>query len=175
MKPQLVPQDVPWMVSPSVSGINTCTWENDHTYVAFNVALRDGVSPRGTVNDLSNPRVVVTFRSGQWVSFSPAHSDSGSLDLQSYDLSRLPLAGVKPGEYRKLLGDLWLREQRCPDPGFYEVESSPWIQQVGGTRYGCHHYIIAGHDARVEVLGTAWEWEYMAEQRPYYNDPIVTP
>lgn len=160
-KAYVVPLDVPWMVSPSVSGMKVEIEENGDTRVFFNVSVRQGVEPRGQVPDPSNPRVVVTFASGQWVSFCPASGDEGTIDFSIYDQAKLPLASVSPDKYLNALDVLWVRAQRCPNPGIFEIESSDWVERTGAIRYDCRHYVIGGRDARLEVLARGFSWRYV--------------
>lgn len=156
----IIPLDVPWMVSPSVSGLVVRLEEAGDTKVWFNASLKSGVDPRGVIPNLENPRVVVTFTSGMWASFWPTTGDEGAIDFRVYDQSRLPLAQTSPEEYLDALDVLWVRNQRCPNPGVFEIESSAWLAESGASRYGCRHYVVGGREARFEVLARGFSWEY---------------
>jgi len=124
--------------------------------------------------DPDEPRVVVTFRAG-WLLLSPPAGDHGAIDYDAYDVSRLFRSSIAAEDFDKAFDSFWIREQRSPEPGLYEVESSAWVRQTGAGKYRQQHYILGAHDAQVEVLASGWSWEYMREARPYYNDPDYGP
>lgn len=170
---RLVPFDVPWMVSPSVAGLNSCTWESDHTFVAFNVSLPNEVDPRGVPLDSTNPRVVMSFESGQYVKLAPCDGGIDALGSE-FDTSALPHFDPSESErYSKLFNERWHREQRCPDPGVYEVEDSEWGRLLGANTL--RHFLIVAPELRLDVIAKRGIWEYLRSKDPYYNDADWSP
>jgi hypothetical protein len=151
---------VPWMVSPSVPELRIKTIENAGTQVALDVLALDGAGDDSS--ELISRGVEVGFGHGQWVRTYPAASDRDPIPGDLFDRGSLG-TGADLGD-----PDAWLRRFRvqwrdqgnCPDPGFYEVAESAWISEVNAARFGCQHFVLAGHDLWMEVLcmGFTWRW-----------------
>lgn len=160
------PVAVPWMISPSVSGLEIRLSENGDTVVEADVAT---LPPEGDPGgELPNRRVEVVFAAGQWLRAHPAASDEEPIPPRTFDWSAVPFRQAQGPELDTMLEDFraaWIRSQVCPDPGVYEILSSSWLRETGASRFGCHHYVVCGRDLWMEVLsaaGFSWRWSKAA-------------
>jgi hypothetical protein len=117
-----------------------------------------------TYSDGHVSRVRLIFRSGLWVRWSPAHSDSEAVRKADYDWSGVPELRPGPDFYETYVQERkkWTETGLCPDPHVYVVQESPWAREIsqnvaGSERY--RHYLVLGHDAYAEVLAEDWKVE----------------
>jgi len=122
-------------------------------------------TPAGESSLLLPYRAVrVHFKPGLWARISPSFSDSEVVKESIYDWTAVSgryLPGESVKDWLQRFRETWLQTGICPDPGMYEVESSPWLQEVSaenGRRPGLKHFLITGHDAFIEVLAEEWSW-----------------
>lgn len=179
---RLVPVAVPWEVSPSVPCLQLQVSEEDgQAAVRFMAnfpspqALGEAVScsldtiqvayptaELGAVRPVegSGPRIVmVTFERSRWMRFSPAWGDHEVVKESDYDWSVLPSLTIENfEEQRRQFHATWLESGICPDPRFYAVLGSRWLQEKFELGSSCTHYIVLGHDAYVEVIAAAATW-----------------
>jgi len=179
-KQTLVPLQVEWQVSPSTPFLRLHAAESASddptsvTFVAHFGLLNRGNSSNGieAVKVVSAPYdagqlsqnpgpsqiIRMTFISGMWVRMCPAFSDRDVIDpnrFNNYTKIFEYKLGQSINEWLSQFRQEWARTSVCPDPHVYEVENSLWIQEVGVS--GHHHYLVAGHDAYIEVLAKGWE------------------
>lgn len=151
---------VPWMVSPSVPEFNVRVVENADTVVTLDVLALEpsAMVPRGLIDR----GVEVRFEHGQWVRTYPAASDADPIPEGLFD--RVESGRERPihdsMEWVRLFHQRWASQSSCPDPSFYEVLDSTWIRDENADRFGCRHFVLAGHDLWIEVLctGASWRW-----------------
>ena len=145
---QLLALPVPWMISPSVSGIVVRTIENDNTEVEVDAEMLEGTA-----------RIAIVFRSGQWVRMAPADSDASTLPEAKFDHAQIPASKIAlTASYPRDFRELWVQLGSCPDPGFYEVKESPWLTEANAARFGCRHFVVCGRDMWLEVLALDYSW-----------------
>ena len=104
----------------------------------------------------------VVFEGGARYRRSFSASDHEVIPEASYDWSCVP-GSLRRGE--DVLANMerttryWIRTGHSPDPGYYEVQNSPWIKELGVNDPELHHYIAAGQDEYFEVIARGWRWE----------------
>lgn len=158
----LVPLQVPWMVSPSVSDIHTHIIETGNTLVSFDVSI---LSQSGSyLDELETRRVEVRFRSGQWFRSSPIIDDSEGIPVGLFDRSEIRY----PEHHASDEVSRWMEKRKqwhetgfSPNPSIYEVYLSNWIEQNHALGFGLKHYVIEGHDLWLEVLAKDFSWEWI--------------
>jgi hypothetical protein len=183
-KPRLIPVKVPWQISPSTPFLRLRAAEiEEPTHVSFvahfglydpPAASHDGreveiVYPPDELFEDPGPKegpyqfVVATFQHGLYVRMYPGHSDAEVIEEAAYDRSALSCRYQRGENIREWLlrfREEWRRTGVCPDPGMYEVEDSPWLEELDpGSAY--KHYLMLGHDAYVEVAAEGWSWKSM--------------
>jgi len=183
-KQKIIALDVPWMVSPSTPCLRVAVSESpsdrpaEVRFVAyFGLEETDVNSYGGTANVFYPPYetniklgpkqgpyqiVKVIFNDGLWVRMLPSYSDEDVVDPELFDFSALPCPiGVKQNASLWVLNfqKKWREDNRCPDPGIYEVRSSVWLNEIGARSLDFKHYLVLGHDSYVEVIARSWSWE----------------
>jgi hypothetical protein len=107
--------------------------------------------------------VRISFKNGLWVRVNPAHSDTEVVDESMFDWSQVS-GRWKTGEdifdYFKRDKESWRQTGICPDPGFYEIQSSRWLDETGAsddrsTKW--KHFLVLGHDSYAEVIAESFE------------------
>lgn len=183
--PKLLPVQVPWQVSPSTPFLRLIISEDGSTQVklvahfgpqevaetprrlGFSRALMVSTPERGDL-DLSPKEapfqlLVLTFKTGLWVRWSPSYADSQVVEEAAYDWSALACrfhAGEDPAEWLRRFREMWKSTSICPNPGIYTVVGSTWLQEMGEDGSAVYrHYLILGHDAYVEVIAEDWGWK----------------
>lgn len=183
-KQKLVPLGVPWLVSPSTPYLRLIASEGKTTEVTFVAYF--GVADEKPHSDVvftsveivENPyfsseqlddessasRVVkLEFQQGLWVRMYPAYSDREVVNPYLFAPSS------SWSDFNPELDDIdtwllsfkqeWIRTSICPDPGFYEVKNSFWLQEVKLDESRYKHFLVKGHDAYVEILARNWSWK----------------
>jgi hypothetical protein len=107
-------------------------------------------------------QVRVIFPECRELRFSPGLSDSRVFDESSYDWSEVD-GRTLPGEsLDACLGrirDTWKRTGLCPDPRMYKVSGSLWLRELNlPVAEAWKHYLLAGSDEYIEVIGRGWSW-----------------
>jgi hypothetical protein len=180
---RLIPVLVPWKVSPSTPFLRLRVSEADEpttvTFMAnFSTPLiaQDAVevgfhrvqvvgptAESGAVQETETSCwgiVKVVFRRGLWARFTPSHSDREVVKESSYDWSALPAVKLESfGEERRRLDSIWRESGLCPDPRFYVVSGSRWLQETTRAGSSFKHYMVLGHDAYVEVIAETATWQ----------------
>jgi len=159
MTKRIVPLEVPWMISPSVSAFGLSASEGGDCEIVAAVAVIR--APESAADEPSAVRVRV--RAGGWIRMSPMLDDtdptrswSGYSRADVFDWS-----GEDIDEYLAEFKRRWEASGVCPDPRAYEVVGSQWIRDVGAERFGVKHFVLVGHDAWIEVLGKELSWEWV--------------
>lgn len=149
-KPKLTPCKVPWMVSPS-SGV---TLTHTDTDVAPDCTVIFGGSRLTEDNMLDQRRIEIVFEKCWHARVAPKY-DNGDLDEEGFDCSDLGDGSEDNWERNR---DLWRKTGICPDPGFYQVAYSPWINSLFECVEGEKHYVICGRDGYVELIALGYAW-----------------
>lgn len=180
----LIPLEVPWEISPSVSFLRLYASEcpMDKPTLAKFIAnfyleapLVSRLLPSDSIPEIVTASTVknsagcgefqVAFDRGIWCRITPSHSDSQVVNEAAYDWSRVP--GRWDGnqdvdEWKNNFHLLWQRSGLCPDPRCYKVDNSIWLRETGAGEdrlVKWNHYLLMGHDACVEVIAKGWSWE----------------
>lgn len=180
---RLLPVVVPWQVSPSTPFLRLRASEADEpTSVTFmanfpapqsageagglgldRVQVVGPPAEFGAVQEAEDSyfrSVKVTFQRGLWARFMPSYADHEVVEEAAYDWSALPPLMLENfEEENRRFHAVWLESGVCPDPGFYVVSGSRWLQETANTGSCFKHYIIPGHDAYVEVIAEAATWQ----------------
>jgi hypothetical protein len=126
----LQPMRVPWMISPSVSGIQLHIEENGDSIARFQATTLPDLVPPGARPD--GLQVEVLFKAGQWVRTAPAFSDQSAVNRAMFSWDKVPFSqqgNFDPDTYLVESRRLWVSTGICPNPEFYEVEASAWVQE----------------------------------------------
>jgi hypothetical protein len=165
---------VPWMISPSMSGLTLSHCETDgepECSVVFGAGrLRDN-------NDrIDSRRVELVFEGCYHARVGP-HSDTESVGAIGYKI-------VDPFEcdaatYLLRKSSLWRESGFCPNSGFYVALESAWLAGLPDRlRFGSRHYVVDGRDGYVELIASHFRWrewlwiECDRESAPS-NGPVV--
>ena len=174
----LVPFKVPWMVSPSTSFLRLTASEsarNGETKLSFVATFRPraqlapkfrtgaavlvvpstGMHPNPSNLDGETQLIMLTFDSGIWSKMYPTSDEE---EDDEYDSSAVPQLDPRESDSLAEFDRLWGETGLCPDPCVYEVRSSLWLRELNLEDKGWNHYLIEGHDAKVEVLARNCEW-----------------
>jgi hypothetical protein len=84
----------------------------------------------------------------------PDYSTKDGERLDSYDWELVPEFRDEEGSLAKhgeTFQKVWAETGICPDPAFYEVAGSNWVEEVGESR-NLKHYLVLGGDYNLEVL-----------------------
>ncbi|WP_156338475.1 hypothetical protein [Chondromyces crocatus] len=146
--------------------------ENGHTTIELDVVAL----PENLDEDLVSRGVEIHFKAGQWVCTYPGATDTDALPDGRFDQSAMEPRGIVPDyeEMRQRFYSDWIRTGNCPDPNFYEVTASTWIEEVGARCAGCRHFVLVGHDMWMEVLAHAMSWKW-TEPSATWLDPLNLP
>lgn len=179
---RLLPVVVPWQVSPSTPFLRLRASEADEpTAVTFmanfpapqaaeeagrlgfdRVQVVGPPAEFGAVQEAEGScwRIVkVTFQRGHWARFMPSHADHEVVEESAYDWSALPALTLENfEEQRRRFDAVWLESGVCPNPRFYVVSGSRWLQERTKTGSCFTHYIVLGHDAYAEVIAETATW-----------------
>jgi hypothetical protein len=162
----LHPVDLPWKVSPSMSGFRISMVENGDATVAVEVAVLPDVADGALIERT----VELRFKHGQWLRTAPASSDDETVPPGLFDWTHVPQligdpASGSPEEHLTAFRRAWERTGRCPDPGLYQVEDSRWLHESGAARFRCRHYVLVGHDMWLETLCLELSWRFVDGER----------
>lgn len=156
MKQKLIPIEVPWMISPSVSDIHVSIQENGKTQIAVDVCVLSAKNP--LEDELDDKRILIEFSIAQWVRTYPVVNDE-SIYTEDFDLSQINLLDSENlEESLAKFRQQWFESGICPDTLFYSVKNSIWEKETGSQFWGCNHYIIIGHDFWLELLAKSYSW-----------------
>jgi hypothetical protein len=148
----LLPIEVPWCISPSISHLTIYGEEDGNTVICANTySVLDK-------NNFEDERVRLTFKSCSFIRTYPTFGDD--LKTHGYISSFEEIVRNNPELYLKEFREKWIETSFCPDSGVYEVENSLWLIQVHGNKWNLKHFIIQGHDSWVELLAEEVKWEY---------------
>ena len=160
VKATLKPYQVPWMISPSMSGVTLIHGESD-TSPECRVIFGAG---RLQATDLIDSRCIeLTFENCAHARVSPKHDDYG-LDREGFNL--IDDGSPSGVAYLKWLPSQWRQLGYCPRSGFWVALSSPWLNELRIN--GSHHYVVAGRNGYVEVIASSFswrEWEWTSGRR----------
>lgn len=181
-RPTLLPAAVPWAISTSMPCLRLCEDDAAHrlflTFVGY-FKLNDPTQGHGgtsvavvaepeafkldpSASQASYRLIRITFDGAFKYRRCFSASDHEVLPEAEYDWSEVPGA-LRPGEdamANLVRTDIyWLETGNSPDPGFYEVRNSSWIEECGAVDWEFRHYIAVGQDEYFEVIARTWHWE----------------
>jgi hypothetical protein len=154
MKQEVTIIQVPWSVSTTVSHIQ-CHWsENGECAVHFDAYFGHHIGyPKYR-------RVDVFFERCVAAKMRLISSDEDVI-VQGLNECTSALRG-RPNtdsELRSWLcsyADKWASDGNCPDPNFYAVFPSLWLDEF--TMNGLRHFVVKGTDGFVEILASSYRW-----------------
>lgn len=175
---KLVPLNVPWSVSPSLSNLKLICEENGDTVVQFFAFF--GFIPH-TGEEITNEQVIVgadgliidptlehgryhvislTFKNVGWALRNIQHSDLEVIDESQYDWSEVRGA-IRSGEdisaWEERYAEEWKDTKIAPDPGAYTIANSDW-RAAEAEEWKLNHYLIVGDSSSIEILAQDMEW-----------------
>lgn len=181
-KPALVPAIVPWAISTSAPYLklhedkegnpSSLTFigyfklnDKGQDYDRSSVVVVEGPgefrldsSADGAVYRL----IRVMFEGGIKYRRCFSVSDHEVIPEANYDWSEVP-GSLRPGEdaltNMTRTDHYWIETGQSPDPSYYEVRNSPWINEIGINDPELRHYIAAGQDEYFEIIARGWRWE----------------
>lgn len=187
-KPKLAPVGVPWMVTPSTPFLEVQESEKGTpdrlrvTFVGFfglEVSGEAAELPSRKVPPIVQPpgefdqtavkepgayrMVRVTFLG---VSESRSERIYDDLVLEDqYDWSLARQHSAASSDWRlanRIFWDKWRQTGLCPNPGMYEIDSSPRLRELISehpAQRPLKHYLLVGHDNYIEAVALRWVWE----------------
>ena len=185
--------NVPWSIDPATPFIKLIACENEDAFVECAVDFGPLLSQQKTTPERipENNRSVlavstsdvagsiteamtdyqlieITFEWGMWTKMSPSSSNFQATLGSEFDMSRFKILysiGEDGVSYLARFNDIWLQNGICPNPNFYEIEGSPWVEATNASRWGGRHFLLVGHDAYIEIIAKDWKWK----RRSYIN------
>jgi hypothetical protein len=181
-KPKLIAPSVPWSISTAAPHLKLHqTAEGNPSSLTFigyfkvndrmeshNGSSVEVVKDPGEFRQSSNAdeapyrMVRLVFSGGVAFRKSFAVSDHEVIPEASYDWSAVPgflRAGEDALTNLRRTESYWLATGHSPDPGYYEVQNSPWINALGINDPELRHYIAIGQDEYYEIIARSWDWE----------------
>lgn len=145
----LVPCKVPWMVSPSMSGLTLIHCENDEP--ECKIVFGGG---RMTTSGMDSRRIEVTFHGCESSRFGLLR-DEEELASKGFYL-KSDARFVEASEYLAWFKSQWLTCGLCPESGL-------WIATRSHNDSGSHaefksHYVISGRNGFAELFATSFSW-----------------
>jgi len=155
----LIPLRVPWSVAYSTCFKCSILEEHD-IHLEFNALFLCGDRPDGGEPLRKSKKVSCRFGTVAKTKSSPVIAEDEVVDRRIYDWSNVPVVlkgGEKAGDYHRRYYGEWMKLNICPDPNFYEVEQSEWLEEEmrKGNSYFSEetkHYLVIGGCFSFEVL-----------------------
>ena len=152
METIVTPCRVPWMVSPSGSGVTLSHGEGD-TEPQCTVVLGAG---RLREDDRTDGRRVEIAFDMCYHARVGVHGDGEGVEALGYKVDDPVLAGV---DYLDWLVRRWRETGFCPRSGFWVATRSAWLDGLPGYfRRDSRHYIVDGRDGYVELIARRFRW-----------------
>ncbi len=170
MKTQLLPCNVPWVISPSSSGVTLFHSESDEQPDCTVVFGGGRLQESGKI-DLR--RIELIFEVCRFARAAPK-PDNAELESCGFDLSRLP----NFGDDVSLQGfkSAWLRDGYCPESGFYVASESRWLSTLPDYyRSRCYHFVVCGRDGYVELIAQGYTWREWRWENGHREESIRGP
>ncbi len=152
MNPTLVlaPCQVPWMISPSMSGLTLLHSEDDEPHCS--VVVGGG---RITESDrIDTRRIEVTFHECESSTFNMLR-DGEDLESKGYALQSAA-RDVERSRYLQWFPAKWRSSGMCPESGLWVATGSPdpALHQYGGRNV----YVIAGRNGYAHLVASGFSW-----------------
>lgn len=180
--PKLVAMKIPWSIAPSTPCLRLIANENgevkiilvaffkaNEKYANTQIVGHDKILVREKP-DINNQidyekslyqQIEITCTKSFWSKMSPAYSEGQVIEESKFDWSGVEgriRDGVDPAKWLKEFQEKWVTTGICPDPGFYEVINSGWLQETDAIKYGLKHFLIVGEDSYIEIICDEWSW-----------------
>lgn len=168
MKTILIPCQVPWSISPSVSGVTLTHCETPVEPECF-----VGLGGNGLSEDrsLCPRRIEIIFSMCYYARVGP-NDDSVGIESIGYKIEQT--YRNDPEDYHVR----WQRTGNCPDSGFYVAKQSVWLSTLDPFfQKDFQHYVIDGRDGYVELIARhfAWkEWLWDQSWEEAINAPVIS-
>ena len=152
VSPTVLPLEVPWTVSTSVSHLELSCAENRDCTVRCDAFF-------GHHSSVSHfQRVEIIFERAICCRMLASRSDDEMPGGDEYNWSKVYVPPKNPSEFRARLesqSQRWAMSGHCPDPHFYLIDQSAWAREF---RHQCQHFLLVGTDSYVEVLASDFRW-----------------
>jgi len=154
MKTIFTPCQVPWAISPSMSGltlIHTETGVEPECTAVFGGGRLDN---NGFVD---SRRIEIEFVECYYTRTGPLDDDQ---DIESIDYTTNSAFTGNMDEYLDWRSREWQQKGVCPDSGFYVTNQSPWLSMLPTYFHDSFfHYLLTGRDGYVEVIARRYGWK----------------
>lgn len=145
----LMPCQVPWMVSPSMSGFILTHAGSDDEHECSIVFGGGRLTEAGHID---SRRIEINFR-GCERSTSGLLPDDADLERRGYALFS-EARSVPINEYRQWLISRWRASGICPESGLWVSTSSP----SEALQKQAKLYVLAGRNGYAEIIATGFSW-----------------
>jgi len=146
----LVPCQVPWMISPSTSGLTLLHSEDDEPHCS--VVVGGGrITETGRID---SRRIEVTFHECESSKFMLL-GDREDLDSKGYVL-RSAARDVETSRYLQWFAAEWRSSGTCPESGLWVAVSTP--EQALLQSRGRNVYVMAGRNGYAHLVSSGFSW-----------------
>ena len=154
METILSPYQVPWAISPTMSGVTLIHSESDIKPTCEVVFGAGRLTSEGRI-DMRRISMIFT---GCYFARTGFHDDCEGVESIGYKVN-YPGMHEEGSEYLVWRKEYWLREGYCPDSGLYKAESSEWLSSIPERfRANSQHYVVDGRDGYVELIAQGFQW-----------------
>ena len=148
--------EVPWSVSPAMSGVELYASDEDLP------RLRLRVVPLDRLEEADEVTVEIRFSwPGGWVNVWPGEYPE-LIDTRA--LHVVPQPNVPMSEYRRRVSEFYAENGYHPCPHFYRVPQSPWVASLASRHPAMKHYIVEGDGSVWHVVAGGFEWSVVAAE-----------
>lgn len=144
------PVQVPWSVSPAMSGVELFASDEDLPRIRLRVV------PLFETHGPDELTVELRFSwPGGWVSVWPGEYPD-LIDFSRVEVVSEP--GQPPSVYRLEVIEFYEQKGYHPCPHFYRVQNSAWLSSLSFAPKGLKHYLIEGDGTVWHIATGGFEW-----------------
>jgi hypothetical protein len=148
----LAPCQVPWMISPSMSGLTLVHSEGDIEPRCTVVVGGGRLTESGRTD---SRRIELTFHECESSRLLPIGDDE-ELASKGYTL-RSAARDVEISQYLKWFPAEWQSSGVCPESGLWVAIESPELKSLRAK--GRSLYVVAGRNGYVELVASGFSWQ----------------
>ncbi len=161
----LQPCLVPWMISPSMSGVTLCHSESD-TRPECTVVFGGGRLQK--TGSIDSRRIEISFEDCWFARSAPKPDNKG---IEAVGFKVIGNSSTSDGDYLEWLRSEWNWTGICPRSGFYVATESSWLRSLSEHyQTGFKHYVVSGRDGYVELIGKNYAWREWLWQDSHRED-----
>ena len=168
MQTILSPCRVPWMISPSGSGV---TLTHSESGIKPECSVGFWAFRKSETDTTGSHRISIAFEDCYYARVGH-HEDSESVEGIGY-LLELECNLRDVFAFMKWVEQTWIASGFCPQSGFYYAKESEWLASLPSNfQKHARHYVIDGRDGYVEVIASRFTWqEWLSPDSPPENGP----